>query len=359
MDTVAQLPMESMSNVHMTCVNRLFGGRSHVNLELPQGQYILAWNVIAPKMRYACALHLSCGGESVSIYLDDYAPLCNAQGMPSEALLRTMPSNLVCTALNVMLEPFLRQASEFFGKICNVQAIRLHDEHTPLEPEVTQGKNDATGFGFTLRQEQNNTCVHALLVVDAASYFMERLSMYWQEEAAAQHRPLSHIPLRFTPVLDRFTLPYAALKHLQRNACFFGARQLEFPVQIRCYVGKKNYFLGTYDKTTLRMEGIYMTDENTAHDTLPQSSEQTFERGLTGSFNPENIPVTVTFALDSRELTVGQVAAMQAGEVFLTSCDADEPVSVLVNGQCMGKGRLVSVGGRVGVQILSINTATE
>ena len=65
----------------------------------------------------------------------------------------------------------------------------------------------------------------------------------------------------------------------------------------------------------------------------------------------EELPVKLTFELENRTITVGELKSLAPGYTFTLTADASAPVTVLANGKPVAKARLVDVNGAIGVQL--------
>lgn len=65
----------------------------------------------------------------------------------------------------------------------------------------------------------------------------------------------------------------------------------------------------------------------------------------------DDIPVTLTFEIDSRTITTGELKSLEAGYVFRLGCDPAAPVTVRANGLAVARGRLVDMNGVPGVEL--------
>lgn len=69
----------------------------------------------------------------------------------------------------------------------------------------------------------------------------------------------------------------------------------------------------------------------------------------------ENIAVNVQFSLAERMMSLQDLQSINAGYVFALENDFLAPVTLLVNGKSVGKGKIVDINGTVGVQVVEIN----
>jgi len=68
----------------------------------------------------------------------------------------------------------------------------------------------------------------------------------------------------------------------------------------------------------------------------------------------DELPVRLAFELGRMELPLSEVAVLGPGHVFELARDENRPVEILANGRLIGRGRIVTVGGALGVQIVHL-----
>lgn len=66
------------------------------------------------------------------------------------------------------------------------------------------------------------------------------------------------------------------------------------------------------------------------------------------------LEITVTFELERRLMSIAEIAAMTPGYTFSLAADMNGPVTLRANGKALGTGRLVDVGGVLGVQLIRL-----
>ena len=72
------------------------------------------------------------------------------------------------------------------------------------------------------------------------------------------------------------------------------------------------------------------------------------------AINLDALEMTIFFELDRRLLSVAEIAALTPGYTFTLPASPSGPVTVRANGKPLGTGRLVDVGGVLGVQLVSL-----
>ena len=67
--------------------------------------------------------------------------------------------------------------------------------------------------------------------------------------------------------------------------------------------------------------------------------------------NSDQLEITLTFELDRKTVTVGDLKSIQAGYTFAMTNNSSTPVTILANGKPVARGRLVDINGVIGVQV--------
>lgn len=68
----------------------------------------------------------------------------------------------------------------------------------------------------------------------------------------------------------------------------------------------------------------------------------------------DELPVKLSFELGRLELPLAEMAVLGPGHVFELAREETQPVDILANGRRIGRGRIVTVAGSIGVQIVRI-----
>ena len=64
-----------------------------------------------------------------------------------------------------------------------------------------------------------------------------------------------------------------------------------------------------------------------------------------------DIDIRLSFELDRRSITVGELPQLAPGYVFKLNGDMQAPVTVRANGKAIAQGRIVDMDGTLGVQL--------
>ena len=68
----------------------------------------------------------------------------------------------------------------------------------------------------------------------------------------------------------------------------------------------------------------------------------------------DELPVRLSFELGRLELPLAEGAVLGVGHVFELAREETQPVDIVANGRRIGRGRIVTVAGSIGVQIVRI-----
>jgi type III secretion protein Q len=69
---------------------------------------------------------------------------------------------------------------------------------------------------------------------------------------------------------------------------------------------------------------------------------------------PTDIDIRLSFELDRRVITMGELQSLVPGYTFVLKADEHAPVTIRANGKALAKGRLVDIDGTLGIQIADI-----
>ena len=72
------------------------------------------------------------------------------------------------------------------------------------------------------------------------------------------------------------------------------------------------------------------------------------------TIDPSSIDFKVRFELDNKLMMLDELNALKAGSVIAIGANAQSPVQVVVNDKCIASGKIVDLGGTLGIQITSL-----
>lgn len=150
---------------------------------------------------------------------------------------------------------------------------------------------------------------------------------------------VERIPLRLSTVAGSLELTHADVESLR-------AGDVLLPEWLP-QKGAVKLFLYSQGRTLYEADGA-LSEADTAV-TLASAFRGVWETQT--MISADDIPVTLTFEIDSRTITAGELKSLEAGYVFRLGCDPAAPVTVRANGLAVARGRLVDVNGVPGVEL--------
>lgn len=279
--------------------------------------------------------------------------------------------------LESLFAPFLETLSQKLGIKIAVETIEL------AEKEFAPSASLAFAFEETEENAYENIFYVQIPEEQQSLQVLEKLAdVLVPEKNEMQTFSALEIPLAFC--VGQTELAVQDLQTITSGDYILCDEYYPKNAQIRLYpcLGDKeaaiteNYLLGTINDTKIEVvewvhackeEEKLPADMQNHHDTgnegkdmdekKPQNTAEEAENKTLDSTEivVENIPVTVQFSLAQRMIPLQELQHIHAGYVFALENDFLAPVTLLVNGKSIGKGKIVDINGTVGVQIVEIN----
>ena len=160
---------------------------------------------------------------------------------------------------------------------------------------------------------------------------------------------LSHVP-----ALEGVQSPIAPLTALRWPLHFvIGESRLSYAWLDR--VSHGDLLLINEPRSCLRSHGVTLGHYQVIEEKLKMEWQVDDELQPKGEKMPlrdlNRLPVQLEFILHTRLMTLAELQAACAGELLLLPADAEQHVEVRANGALLGRGELVQVDGRLGVEI--------
>ena len=295
----------------------------------------------APAFSPACTLEVEIDGTAWLVELDDTALLLRHEAFTESADQapafdeRTLPEHVRRALLESLLEPLLAALRSCLNRPVLVRNV------TFLPPDA----RTAFSVGF-------KACLSACNGLPELTTFV-RLSPAAAEDVSVLIESLRALPLRHDAPL--------------------GDSLKSVPLEVTLESG---YLLLTPDEVTrLAPEDVLLPEVWTAPETLTLRVRRGTSACLTAACslsgqqvtlssplseepeasmeNPElnDIDIRLSFELDRRLITVGELESLAPGYTFVLDSDMTSPVTIRANGKAIARGRLVDMDGTLGVQI--------
>lgn len=250
--------------------------------------------------------------------------------------------------LRVLLAEYLADAVRAIEQGSGLR-VDIEGAWSAQEAPAAEGQGDCAPVGFLLRDLDSGVCTRAaLLPQDAPSFAgLTQLCAGWPWRRSSGRQPW---PLRCRLMLGTTRLAAWELAQLEVADVLFIEHPPPGQQPVRAAVclgsGETSAFLARVHE-----QEILILDDNPTHQVS------------TGEDNPtdaeasllDRLELTVRFWIGGRRLAWREIQSLQEGSVItLDHKVSDAEVQLVVDGQRIGRGKLVAVGDRLGVRIASI-----
>ncbi|UQZ90958.1 hypothetical protein C4J81_17750 [Deltaproteobacteria bacterium Smac51] len=288
----------------------------------------------APALVFA----LSAGGHLFQVELSDLSIIA-----AHPALVGTdaaaLPEPLKSAALDIALEPAL----EALGRLLGVAAPAV----TELPADLTEGE----ALFFTIDSG-------AASLTEMRVRPMSTEACLWLAEALRAVAPLNRAfagrsGLRFevSVIAGWMTLAKSEVDGL-------GLEDILLPTNYPAAGGRFSLNLPDGREAVVDAAEAVVLEIKEAivkRDLINGPEEQTADSSTEAAGAGGDMELSVTFELERRIMTLGEIEALAPGVSFPLAVDGRSPVSVRVGGRTIGKARLVDLGGTLGLQITDLS----
>ena len=276
-----------------------------------------------------------------------------------------LPEALRLALFELSLAPALAGLAKFFDLD---KAPAILAEHK----EITQEFACAVPLTLCLPDENISVSLH----VPSQEYALTVLRRLGQEKR--KQNPMPDLPIQVSLEAGSMCLSVQELALLKPEdillpETFFGHKgelclRLSPDMRIRCAVDKGRATVLDFEhhppmatiKQEMRREKMTNAPETSAskeQQSMPETGALLHDSDAPPSANAINLDlleVMVTFELERRLMSIAEITALTPGYTLTLATDPGGPVTIRANGKCLGYGRLVDVGGSLGVQLLSL-----
>ena len=90
-------------------------------------------------------------------------------------------------------------------------------------------------------------------------------------------------------------------------------------------------------------------------DAVPDQADDT----AAGDQSREELQIELSFEVGRSQAAVSQLRTLQPGYIFELDSRVDNPVAIRANGRLIGKGNLVRIGDRIGIQTTELSSHVD
>ncbi|WP_300746985.1 type III secretion system cytoplasmic ring protein SctQ [uncultured Bilophila sp.] len=313
--------------------------------------------------RAVAAVDVECGGGLWRLELGSLRFLALHPALASVEPGAVLPPELQLAVLEVLLAPVLAAAQAFMGTPLVLRASRF--------VEAASGDQDAGGARLcsvplllTVGTGKNAYPVPVRLDLpdrDSVPPLVERLEPLPCRRAKGL---AASLPVILSVEAGRMRLSLREAADLHCGDILLPERYPARDGRLALRLGPPDAPFLTFACSVSGSEATILSAYNAAPEEEPMS-ETTPSPETPPSAAPQDsldvgeLEVTLTFELERRRLTVRDVETLAPGYVFALGGDALSPVTLCANGKAIGTGRLVDLGGTLGVQITRLDTGGE
>ncbi len=304
---------------------------------------------------WACLLHMRIGGHLCQCYLDTLAPL--ALSPLEQEDLALMPQELLEVVFQSSAAILLQDLSQAIGFHCELVDFTLYTKQQTQQPLHFLPLEE--GLAFTLTAQNDQSITHGYVLADLPHPLFDFLYTYAQNantkksilSASAQ----SNIQLTLPFIKTLSNISIQDINTLDIGDC------LLFPVQenaptVHLHLHKHGKIRAVWDKEKNHLILEKNMQEDSMQENLP--SEEGFTEENTPTTDPlldaQQCTVPVHCELGSVSLNLATLSNLCPGMVLGPLDSMDAPVTVRVGNTTIGRGALIDIEGRLGVQLTEV-----
>ncbi len=355
-----KLELKSFSKVYTRLQNAIVTNKPSFALSIgdKEWQCKLIYDEQILSSAFACVIELNVAGHKCNCYLESLAPLVLP---PLETKhIAFLPAEL----LDIIMENSINGVLQNLSNILNVNCSLV--TFSTLAPDFRV--NTLQNFSFVL-EEQNvhrasNDSLARGVITDLPQALLEILDEtfinYNQDDN-------SNNELHLSPLLDNTrinieviwqtrALPFDDIEQLDVGDCLLMPSQTEH-IAVKLDLGQKmlsarlNFFTKELTLENHMQEDVQESLELENNDDTLNENQLPSEELLT---HPKHCPIPVQCKLGSVSLSLEDISKLSSGMILGPMDNLDAPVSICVGNTQIGRGSLVDIEGRVGVQITEI-----
>ena len=296
------------------------------------------------------------GQTELMLKVDGESWEIRAWGRVAEALLappaglnpEDIPMELKPALLALALEPLLDRASQTMG-----HTLRLAGPHDSVPEHAVR---ERFTLPFTMADSAGNPAGagQARIPLSAAA-----LAVLADLAKAFPRRPAaccSALPLSLCLCAGRESFPLQILSEAEAGDVLRFAGPAKAPLTLE--VNGRVLWTASLADGKMTIDGVLNTKpEEASMSVTPEDAVLSAAAPKAPGLSREDInalEIILTLVLDERRITLGELAVLGPGQILDTAASLEAPVTIKAGDKTVGKGRLVEVGGSLGVLIASL-----
>ncbi len=339
---------ERMTRAEAELRNALFARRQNVSISFGGAEYSLSLTPRARDFSPAVAFSLDWGQGRVRVELDspEFLDQLSESIMPGD--LRELPEIFQEAVLEGYLEELLN-VLEGRGLRVTVAEVQFNGKVTPPAPDPEA----VLPLGFVLERVSDNAVIHGRFLGRAA--LLELASGLFSRTPLAKSRNLDELPIYACIEMGRMGLPYSELQDLEPGDILLPdipARPANGKgMAVTLTYGGHAGLRATLVHDTLTLTGFIAETSMQDNDDSQDLAQETHLEGAAGELDADELEIILIFEVGQKRLTLGELKALQPGQVLEADRPLERAVHVKANGKTIARGELLDIDGRVGVRV--------
>jgi len=341
----SRLAAPPLNPQQVTLLNRLFARNARGTVSFGGRDCEFA---LAPRPRqgvWGLTLIGKWGGADVAVFLEP-APILDwlATAVSKELRgddLRRLPPDMASAAVEVVLGEVLDVLAKASGQAAELTSVSF---------ETKQALSGDGFVHFTLTGRSDAQAAHGVLVFSGGlAAAADGLAKLASGEPAWPRDLMAGIPIELSVEVGRTSVSLQDLRTVEPGDVVLAdeCAALNREREVRVRLGRSLTAPAVLNGKKVEIKGEFMADET-------KSVAPVTGKGAKEPAKLDSLQVHLVLELDSQYVTLKELQALRPGFVLETAKGLESPVSLKVNGSCVGKGELVQVGGKVGVRVLEI-----
>ncbi len=346
-----KLNIPIMTEGWMHVYNAVLANKLALTLPLDTGywQCTIHNTSVLPK-QWQCLLHISVGGHMCDCYLENLAPFATAPLNTDD--FPFLPKELLHIIIQNLVQNTLQSMAEVLNYPCELHDFTFFD--LEYEPDYTNPQ----GLLFALENTEKDSSPTRAYITNIAIP-LYKIFLDCVENTAPFEQEYS-LPIALAQARINLNVAWQAkhlhvqdIQELAVGDCLLlppNNEQIAITLCVPHTKFKAKAQLNFFTKEII-LES-YMQDNPYEQEEIPQNA--TNEENESTYANPLHCPIPVQCHLGSVSLSIEDISKLSPGMVLGPMESLDAPVHICVGNACIGRGSLVDIEGRIGVQISEI-----
>jgi len=318
------LPIPTLEAQHVDLSNSILRCQRHYFLQLDTGhRFEIDIGIgVLPESPLYRANWLIGGQEYTTFFQADQFQHWLANQL-SDIPFENLPDSLQLACIDTAIQPFRRSIQHFMGS-------------EPILTELSRAQSVTQGKALEIGLSDGSQHLSLWLEELQAPVLLRKLP-------DIDIKQLTTVPIILSKQIAETQLPNTLFKTLAQGDVVFFDRCSARDQHILVAINNWACWQGLYDSNsgsitlTEKVRGTFMTDAN--HETITHY---------------DDVPITLVFEAGRKEIRIQDLYQLQEGFVFQFDSEAEQAISLKVNGKVIGECELVSVNEKLGARILRL-----